>query len=110
LNSSFLSKNIRSIQITLHHQCLRFATGDWTALSKLSSLPLLNSIRVLLYGMHIPPNDTSCQIIAEAASTVSDFSLCFRHGYYQDFYDVDLAYTKHALFIEQLQIVFLLYY
>ncbi len=103
MNSSSLSRNIRSIQITLHHQSLQFVSGDWTVLTKLSSLPFLNSLRILLYDMHIPPNDEHCQIIAKAASIVCNFSLCFRRHYYQGVYDIDLAYTKHSLFIEQLR-------
>ncbi|CAF3874909.1 unnamed protein product, partial [Rotaria sp. Silwood1] len=46
---------MQSIQIILHYEYLRFATADWTALHSLSILPLLKSLRILLYGMHIPP-------------------------------------------------------
>ena len=53
--------------------------------------------------MHVPPNDESCQIIVEAASMISHFSLCFRRRYYQGGYDINLAYTKHSLFIGQLR-------
>ncbi|CAF4505242.1 unnamed protein product [Rotaria socialis] len=73
---SFLS-NIRSIQITLNYERFHSARADWTNLRVVSTLPFLNSLRLLLYGMHIPPNDTSCQIIAETASMVADFCLCF---------------------------------
>ncbi|CAF4470419.1 unnamed protein product [Rotaria socialis] len=103
LNSFQLSKNIRSIQITLHHQCTNFATCDWTALRKLSSLPELNSLRVLLYNMHISPDDTSCQIIADVAPMISDFSFCFRRRHYQAVYDLDSAQMKQSSFIEQLK-------
>jgi hypothetical protein len=103
LNSKSLPLNIRSIQIVVHHECLHFATADWTALRKLSSLPLLKSLRILLYGMHNPPDDTSCQIIAEIAPVLSDFSICFRRVYHQEAYDIDLASKKHCLFIEQLR-------
>ncbi|CAF4959241.1 unnamed protein product [Rotaria sp. Silwood1] len=103
LNSSQLLRNIRSIQITLHHQCTSFATCDWTALRKLSSLPELNSLRMLLYNMHIPPDDTSCQIIAEIVPIISDFSFCFRRHHYQAVYDVDSAEMKQSSFIEQLK-------
>ncbi|CAF2725237.1 unnamed protein product [Rotaria sp. Silwood2] len=103
LNSCSLSTNIRSIQIVLHYECLRFASGDWTDLRRLSILPLLKSLRILLYGMHIPPDSTDCKIIAETAPLLSDFSFCFRRIYGQNSYDIDLAYTKHCLFIEQLR-------
>ena len=103
LNSSSLSRNIRSIQITLYHQCLHFANLDWTVLTKLSSLPLLNSLRVLLYDMHIPPNEQTRHILANTTSMVSDFSFCFGRRYYPGIYDVQLVYEKHALFIDQLR-------
>ncbi|CAF3140209.1 unnamed protein product, partial [Rotaria sp. Silwood2] len=106
LNSRSLSTNIRSIHIILHHECLDFASGDWTALRTLSTLPLLNSLRVLLYNMLNPPDDTSCKVIAETALIVADFGLCFRRYHYHYVklnYDIDLVYTKHSLFIERLR-------
>jgi len=53
--------------------------------------------------MRVPPDDTSCQIIAETAPIVSDFAFCFRCFNYEIDYDIDTVYTKHCLFIEQLQ-------
>jgi len=103
LNSCSRLTNIRSIQITLNHECLRFASGDWTAFRILSTLPLLISLRVLLYEMDVPPDDINCQIIAETASMVSDFCFCFRYRYAARDYDVVGTYTKHSLFIEQLR-------
>jgi hypothetical protein len=103
LNSCSRLTNIRSIQITLHYQSLRFATNDWTVLRTLSTLPLLISLRVLLYDMRIPPDDISCQIIAETASMISDFCFCFRRLAFEINYDIDAVYTKYSLFIEQLR-------
>ncbi|CAF1375226.1 unnamed protein product [Rotaria sordida] len=106
LNARSLSTNIRSIQIILHHECLDFASGNWTALRVLSTLPLLNSLRVLLYNMLNPPDDTSCKVIAETAMTVADFGFCFRrnHYHYAELnHDIDLVYMKHSLFIERLR-------
>lgn len=104
LNSRSLSTNIRSIQIILHHPCLDFTNGDWIALRTLSALPVLKSLRVLLYDMLNPPDDTSCEIIAETALMVIDFGFCFRHRYdIDETYDIDLVYTKHSLFIERLR-------
>ena len=103
LNSFSLSTNIRSIQITVYHQCLHFANIDWTVLTKLSSLPLLNSLRILLYNMGISLDDQSRRVIAETASMVSDFSLCFRRRYYPYINWLHLLYSKHALFIDQLR-------
>lgn len=102
LNSCSLFTNIRSIQINLI-QCRDFPSIDWTTLRTLSTLPLLTSLRFVLYDMHIPPDDTSCQIIAETAPMVSDFCFCFRRLYYETNYDIGAVYKKHFLFIEQLQ-------
>ena len=106
LNSRSLSTNIRSIQLILHHECLTFTSGDWTALRTLSNLPLLNSLRVLLYNMLNPPDDTSCEVIAETALMVSDFGFCFRWCRWrcnEIYSNVDLTNMKHSLFIERLQ-------
>ena len=106
LNSRSLSTNIRSIQLILHHECLTFTSGDWTALRTLSNLPLLNSLRVLLYNMLNPPDDTSCEVIAETALMVSDFGFCFRWCCWrcdEIYSNVDLTNMKHSLFIERLQ-------
>ncbi|CAF3361268.1 unnamed protein product [Rotaria sp. Silwood2] len=55
-----------------------FTGDDWIALHILSTLPLLNSSRVLLYDMRNPTNDTSSEIIATTALKVIDFDFCFR--------------------------------
>ncbi|CAF4055709.1 unnamed protein product [Rotaria sordida] len=103
LNSCFFSRNIRSIQITLNHEHLHLARNDWNDLPTLSTLPFLKSLRILLYGINIPPNDTICQIIAETASTISDFCFCFRRKNHQNRRNFDGAHTKQSLFIEQLR-------
>ena len=103
LNSCTLLTNIQSIQIILHYQYLRFGNNDWTVLRTLSTLPRLISLRVLLYNMRISPDATSCQIIAETATIVSDFGFCFRRSNYEIDYDIDAVYMEHSLFIEQLQ-------
>lgn len=103
LNTSSLLTNIRSIQITVYHQYLRFANIDWTVLTKLSGLPLLNSLRILLYNMRISPDDQSRRVIAETASMVSDFSFCFRRRYCPFGYGHHIPFPKHVLFIDQLR-------
>jgi hypothetical protein len=103
LNSCSRLTNIQSIQITLNRECLHFVSGDWTAFRILSTLPLLISLRVLLYDMDVPPDDTSCQIIAETAVLVLDFCFCFRYPGLARNYHIDGIYTKHSLFIEQLR-------
>ncbi|UJR13321.1 hypothetical protein I4U23_000339 [Adineta vaga] len=103
LHCNLFSLNIRSVQIILHYECLCFAPVDWTTLRALSTLPLLKSFRILLYDMRIPPDDTSCQIIAETASMLSNFSFFFRHMYNTHKYDMYSTYKKHWLFIKQLK-------
>jgi hypothetical protein len=95
--------NIQSIQIILHYECLHFGNDDWTVLRTLSTFPRLKSLRLLLYDMHITPDSTSCQIIAEIAPIVSDFGFCFRRFYGEMDYDIKTVNMKHSLFIEQLQ-------
>lgn len=65
----------RSIQITVYHQWLAFANIEWIVLAKLSSLPMLNSLRMILCDMDISEDDQSRRAIVEIASMVSDFSL-----------------------------------
>ncbi len=101
-NCTYLT-NIQSIQITLHYRCLRFGNDDWTVLRTLSTLPRLKSLRILLYNMRVPPNDRSCQIIAETAPIVTDFGFCFRRFGGPMDYDVTAACIEHSLFIEQLR-------
>lgn len=104
LNSCLFSRNIRSIQIILNHEYLYLARNDWNDLPTLSTtLPYLKSLRILLYGMDIPPNDNSCQIIAETASTVSDFCFCFRRRVYQNRYNSEWTYISQSVFIIQLR-------
>lgn len=50
-----------------------------------------------------PPNDRSCEIIAETALIAIDFGFCFRCLYGQVDYDMDSVYTKHSLFVERLR-------
>ncbi|CAF1222618.1 unnamed protein product [Rotaria sordida] len=106
LNTHSLLTNVRSIQIVFHHECLNFAIGDWTSLRILADLPLLNSLRVVLYNMLSPPNNSSCIIIAETALKITDFGFCFRHcryHYVKHDYDINLIFMKHCLFIERLR-------
>lgn len=102
LNSNIAINNIRSIQIVLYHPSPGLVSDSWIALRAISTLRQLHSLRVNLYGMRIPPDDTSCQMIAETAPVVSDFAFCFRRPDEQPDYDIDAAYKKHYSFIQQL--------
>ncbi|CAF1006048.1 unnamed protein product [Rotaria sordida] len=103
LNNWSYSRYIRSIQITLNYEHLHLARNDWADLRTLSTIPFLNSLRILLYGMVIPPDDISCQILAETASMVSDFCFSFRRKYYQNIYNFDVTHPQQYLFIKQLR-------
>jgi hypothetical protein len=103
LNGCRYLTNLQSIQIILHYRSHRFGNDDWTVLRTISTLPRLFSLRVLLYNMRIPLDDTTCQIIAETAPIVSDFSFCFRRLNEAIDYDVDVVYMQHSLFIQQLK-------
>lgn len=103
LNNCTDLTRIESIQIILDYRCLHFGNDDWTTLRILSTLPRLKSLRILLHDMRNTPDDTSCQIIAETATIVTDFAFRFeRSGFCID-YNFTAAYIKQSLFIEQLQ-------
>ena len=57
---SSISTNIRSITIALHLRQTLLTNEHWSVLRELSSLPLLNSLRVILYDSRKPPDDWTC--------------------------------------------------
>ena len=81
----------------------RFATGNWTALRSLRTLPHLKSLRVVLYGLHMAADHPSCEIIAQTAMWFVDFSFSFRRC--GSFVDTDdkTAFKRCCSFIEQLR-------
>ncbi|CAF3343288.1 unnamed protein product [Rotaria sp. Silwood1] len=103
LNKCCFSRNIRSIQITLNQEYIHLARNDWNDLPILSTLPFLNSLRILLYDMNVPPNDISRHIIVETISNMSDFCFCFRRKCYQSRRNFESAHTMQAIFITQLR-------
>ena len=100
---SSISMNIQSIIIVLHQQYLPYASGNWTALRSLRSLPHLRSLRVVMYELHMSADDPSCQIIAEAAVWFVDFSFSFRRRGSFDDLDSPSAFKRCCSFIEQLR-------
>ena len=86
--------NIRSIIIGLQRWHIPYITGNWTALRSLRVLPHLRSLRVVLIGLHMSPDDPSCQIIAETAMSFVDFSFFFRRA--SEFHELDVhsAFTR----------------
>ena len=98
-----ISMNIRSIIIGLQRHHIPYITGNWTALRSLRVLPHLRSLRVVLIDLHMSPDDPSCQIIAETAMSLVDFSLSFRRASEFHGLDTDSAFTRCCSFIEQLR-------
>ena len=81
----------------------KYATGDWTALRSLHSLPHLRSLRVVLYDLHMSADDRSCAIIAETAMSLVDFGFSFRwRGSFGGIDEVS-AFKSCCSFIEQLR-------
>jgi hypothetical protein len=75
---SSISMNIQSIIIVPCPQYTPSASGIWTSLRSLRTLPRLRSLRVILYDFLLPPDGPSCEIIAETAISLVDFAFCFR--------------------------------
>ena len=100
---SSISMNIQSIIIVLDQWYVPYATGGWTALRSLRSLPHLRSLRVLLYDLHMSADDPSCAIIAATAVRFVDFAFSFRRC--GDFHDLDdeSAFKRCCSFIEELR-------
>ena len=100
---SSISINIQSMIIVLERWHIPYITGNWTALRSLRSLSRLRSLRVVLYDLHMSPDDAGCETIAETAILLLDFALSFRlRG---DFHDMNprSAFKGCCLFVEQLQ-------
>jgi hypothetical protein len=94
--------NIQSIIIAIHQWQTQYATGNWTALRTLCALPLLRSLRVITYDIHMCPDDTDCQILAETTLLLVDFSFSFRRLAGFDC-DPKSIFNMYRLFIEQLR-------
>ena len=98
-----ISVNIQSIIIVIQRWNVPYATGNWPALRSLRSLPNLQSLRIVLYEMHIPAGDTGCEIIAETAMWVVDFAFSFRWEGYSRVLGSDFSFERCCSFIEQLR-------
>ena len=100
---SAISNNIQSIIIVLRAEDKPYATGNWTSLRSLRSLPRLRSLRMILYDWHMPGDYPTCQIIAEAAVWFVDFAFSFRwYAYVRDIVYIT-AIQRCCSFIEHLQ-------
>jgi hypothetical protein len=104
-----ISMNIQSITIVLDQEHILFATGAWSALRSLRSLPHLRSLRVVLYTLYMSADDPSCQIIAETAVWIVDFAFSFRRRGSFCGLDNESAFKRCCSFIQQLrQMIFAL--
>jgi hypothetical protein len=102
-NCSSISTNIRSITIVLHLRVRILANENWSVLRAVSSLPLLSSLRVILYDTYQPPDDGTCRILAETAVLLTDFSFCFRQLVGLISHDQTATYIAYRTFIEKLR-------
>ena len=98
-----ISMNIQSITIVLDQEYILFATGNWTALRSLRTLPHLRSLRVVLYTLYMSADDPSCQIIAETAMWIVDFAFSFRRCGSFCGLDNKSAFERCCSFIHQLR-------
>ena len=76
--SSFPS-SIRSIQILLCPHMPNFISNNWSVLRSLSSLPMLNSLHIVLKDMETGLDEHTCQIIAETVPMFVHFAIYFRN-------------------------------
>ena len=79
-NLAFLPPSVCSIRIDLQYDTHQFVMPKWSELRSLSALPKMSSLRLTLFDVTTTPDETSCQIIAEVASTMADFSFCFQRS------------------------------
>ena len=100
---SSISMNIQSIIIVMDQEHGPYATGNWTVLRSLRSLPRLRSWRVLLYGMHMSADDPSCQIIAETAVSFTDFAFSLRRHASSNALDDESTFRRCYSVIDQLR-------
>ena len=98
-----MSLNIESITIMLRYGRNPYITGSWTTLRSLRFLPRLRSLRVVLYEFHMSADHPSCEIIAETAMRLVDFSFCFRRRDYFPDIDSATAFKRCCSFVEELR-------
>ena len=100
---SSISTNIHSVTIALHLDDRILANENWGVLRALSSLPLLSSLRVILYDTPQPPDDWTGRILAETAVSLTDFSFCFRQLSGVISHDLPATFNTYRTFIEKLR-------
>lgn len=104
-----VSMNIQSITIVMDQSDVQSATGQWTDLRVLNSLPRLHSVRVLMYNILVCPDDVGCQILAETSLLVPDFGISFRELQGNPWHMRKILCDLYRSFIQQLhqKIIFL---
>ncbi|CAF1293778.1 unnamed protein product [Rotaria magnacalcarata] len=106
LNNCLFTLNIRSIHISLYSSS-NIADINWNSLHVLSLLPLLKSLRVVVYNEKKILDSKDCQIIVKILSMLNNFAFCFRtnNDYCRDtaidIYDVygkSIVNLRHHIF------------
>ena len=70
--------SIRSIQIQLHPYMPNCVSSNWSILRSLSYLRMLTSLHIVLTDVNTGLDSITCQIMAETASMLTHFGICFR--------------------------------
>ena len=96
---------IRSVRIISFHRLPNYMLPNWPlVLHSLSTMPQLTSLRIFMYDLLKTVDDHSCQMIAKAVSSLTDFSFCFRYEYCspEDDQFLPMAFKDHAKCIKEL--------
>ena len=96
---------IRSVRILSFHRLPNYILPNWpVVVHSLSTWPQLTSLGIFMYDLLKTVDDDSCQMIAKAASSLSDFSFCFRYKYssFGDDEFLEMAFKEHEKCIKQL--------
>ncbi|CAF3600993.1 unnamed protein product [Rotaria socialis] len=106
LNNCLFTLNIRSIHISLYSSS-NIVDINWNSLHVLPLLPLLKSLRIVVYNEKKILDSKDCQIIVEILSMLNNFAFCFRtnNDYCRDtaidIYDVygkSIVNLRHHIF------------
>ena len=72
--------SIRSIQIQLHPRMPNCFPSNWSILRSLSHLRMLTSLHIVFNDVDTGLDNITCQIIAETASILAHFGICYRRS------------------------------
>ncbi|CAF4201985.1 unnamed protein product [Rotaria sp. Silwood2] len=103
-NCSSFPPTIRSIRILLFHTYPNYVEPNWPiVLYSLSKLRQLSSLRVFMYDLPKAVDNGNCEMIANIASSFSDFGFYFRYKFdTSDGSEYETIFKDHRNFIKQL--------